>query len=198
MGWDSYPGEVIRFQDTVRYQGNKSPSSSTCNRDDRLLIDYAIRQQGLESNQGQDCQYTEGPGPSGIPGWKRFCSRWNEEQEVFGYGLPFVGITLPDQPQVTSVKAGIPHCPNQEPGEMASRIGKELQKAAVNAFGRGITTTLMVAEVLAAYQPGHCRHLTKAIKRGKWLATYQLFRYQLGCNAYGEYPTKFNGGNFTL
>ena len=24
---------------------------------------------------------------------------------------------------------------------------------------------------------------------------YQLFRYQLGGNAYGEYPTKFNGGN---
>ena len=26
---------------------------------------------------------------------------------------------------------------------------------------------------------------------------YQLFRYQLGCNAYGQYPTKFNGGLFT-
>lgn len=26
---------------------------------------------------------------------------------------------------------------------------------------------------------------------------YQLFRYMLGCNAYGEYPTKFNGGLFT-
>ena len=26
---------------------------------------------------------------------------------------------------------------------------------------------------------------------------YQLFRYQLGCNAYGSYPTKFNGGLFT-
>jgi hypothetical protein len=26
---------------------------------------------------------------------------------------------------------------------------------------------------------------------------YQLFRYMLGCNAFGEYPTKFNGGLFT-
>jgi len=26
---------------------------------------------------------------------------------------------------------------------------------------------------------------------------YQLFRYMLACNAYGEYPTRFNGGNFT-
>ncbi len=27
---------------------------------------------------------------------------------------------------------------------------------------------------------------------------YNLFRYQLGCNAFGEYPTRFNGGNFTI
>jgi hypothetical protein len=26
---------------------------------------------------------------------------------------------------------------------------------------------------------------------------YELFRYMLGCNAYGDYPTKFNGGLFT-
>jgi hypothetical protein len=27
---------------------------------------------------------------------------------------------------------------------------------------------------------------------------YQLFRYMLGCNAYGEWPTRFNGGLFTF
>jgi hypothetical protein len=27
---------------------------------------------------------------------------------------------------------------------------------------------------------------------------YQLFRYMLGCNAYANYPTKFNGGLFTV
>ena len=27
---------------------------------------------------------------------------------------------------------------------------------------------------------------------------YNIFRYQLGCNAFGEYPSKFNGGNFTF
>ncbi|TWI88289.1 hypothetical protein LX66_2374 [Chitinophaga japonensis] len=33
----------------------------------------------------------------------------------------------------------------------------------------------------------------------EWQAgrNYQLFRYMLGCNAYGAYPTKFNGGLFT-
>jgi len=34
----------------------------------------------------------------------------------------------------------------------------------------------------------------------QWQAgrNYQLFRYMLGCNGYGEYPTKFNGGLFTV
>jgi hypothetical protein len=33
----------------------------------------------------------------------------------------------------------------------------------------------------------------------EWQAgrNYQLFRYMLGCNAFGKYPTKFNGGLFT-
>jgi hypothetical protein len=33
----------------------------------------------------------------------------------------------------------------------------------------------------------------------QWQAgrNYQLFRYMLGCNAFGKYPTKFNGGLFT-
>lgn len=32
----------------------------------------------------------------------------------------------------------------------------------------------------------------------KLLRNYELFRYMLGCNAYGEWPTKFNGGLFTF
>lgn len=33
----------------------------------------------------------------------------------------------------------------------------------------------------------------------EWQAgrNYQLFRYMIGCNAFGDYPTKFNGGLFT-
>jgi len=37
--------------------------------------------------------------------------------------------------------------------------------------------------------------MSKAWQVGR---NYQLFRYQLGCNAYGKYPTKFNGGLFTF
>lgn len=35
-------------------------------------------------------------------------------------------------------------------------------------------------------------------KAGTLARNYTLFRYMLGCNAYGAYPTKFNGGLFTF
>ena len=41
---------------------------------------------------------------------------------------------------------------------------------------------------------------TKTPKAEHWQVgrNYQLFRYMLACNAYGLYPTKFNGGLFTV
>lgn len=43
------------------------------------------------------------------------------------------------------------------------------------------------------------RSYIKAEGEGKMLArNYELFRYMLGCNAYGEWPSKFNGGLFTF
>ncbi len=41
-------------------------------------------------------------------------------------------------------------------------------------------------------------HITAEGKAAKIARNYELFRYMLGCNAYGEWPTKFNGGLFTF
>ncbi|MGF7140572.1 DUF5703 domain-containing protein [Roseimarinus sediminis] len=40
--------------------------------------------------------------------------------------------------------------------------------------------------------------LTDTLLSGDVARNYQLFRYMLGCNAYGSYPTRFNGGLFTF
>lgn len=34
--------------------------------------------------------------------------------------------------------------------------------------------------------------------KGDAIRNYTLFRYMLGCNAYSQWPTKFNGGLFTF
>ena len=44
----------------------------------------------------------------------------------------------------------------------------------------------------------HPDHPDPADRPWRMGRNYNLFRYQLGCNAFGEYPTKFNGGNFTF
>lgn len=41
-------------------------------------------------------------------------------------------------------------------------------------------------------------HKDKDVRAWQIGRNYQLMRYQLGCNYYGEYPSKFNGGNFTF
>ena len=46
-----------------------------------------------------------------------------------------------------------------------------------------------------AIQPGHARPESQPWRIGR---NYQLFRHQLGTNARGAWPTKFNGGNFTV
>lgn len=43
----------------------------------------------------------------------------------------------------------------------------------------------------------HIQYNNKTDKGYEIGRNYQLFRYMLACNAYGEYPTKFNGGLFT-
>ncbi|MGM1427635.1 DUF5703 domain-containing protein [Sphingobacterium lactis] len=43
--------------------------------------------------------------------------------------------------------------------------------------------------------PGNRNAADEAWQVGR---NYQLFRFMLACNAYGEYPTKFNGGLFTF
>lgn len=43
----------------------------------------------------------------------------------------------------------------------------------------------------------HIQSTKKEDKAFEIAQNYQLFRYMLGCNAYGQYPTKFNGGLFT-
>lgn len=46
-----------------------------------------------------------------------------------------------------------------------------------------------------AIQPGKARPDSQPWRIGR---NYQLFRHQLGTNAYGLWPTKFNGGNFSV
>ena len=52
FSWEGYPGEIFRYRDEVR-QDDAGVWFNHRNRDDKLLFDYMVRQQGLEKAREQ-------------------------------------------------------------------------------------------------------------------------------------------------
>jgi hypothetical protein len=52
FSWDMFPGNVTRYRDEVRYDGDTVLFYHR-NRDDKLLFDFVVRQQGLEKVKDQ-------------------------------------------------------------------------------------------------------------------------------------------------
>jgi hypothetical protein len=78
---------------------------------------------------------------------------------------------------------------------------KELQKVILDAGTNNKTAWQQTANWWQQYWRRSFIYINSQNKQdtAAWQTSknYQLFRYMLGCNAYGQYPTKFNGGLFT-
>ena len=90
-----------------------------------------------------------------------------------------------------------------------------LQTSRIEAWQKGLATVMQTARQNSAAQQANTinwwhrywqrsfiaiANNTAKPQNPQWQMgrNYQLFRYMLGCNAYGAYPTKFNGGLFTF
>ena len=198
MSWDAYPGEVIRYHDEVGHEGDTVLFYHR-NRDDRLLFDYIVRQQGLESVKGQLVNTQKGRTFGGILQGEGFVAdgtaegtyvltpfkawRLRSSQAAVQHHLEvFTHLAQTDSLQqwrdALAAQAAAP-----EPAREAARQSTLSWWA---DFWR--RSHIVIA-------PNQRDENNKPWQIGR---NYQLFRYQLGCNARGEYPTKFNGGNFTF
>ncbi len=74
LGWDGYPGKVTRFQDEVKHLGD-TVFFLHRNRDDKLLFDYTVRQQGLEQVKDQLVNTQKGRTFGGILRGQGICRR---------------------------------------------------------------------------------------------------------------------------
>ena len=198
FSWDQYPGEVIRYRDEVRHEGDTVVFHHR-NRDDRLLFDYVVRQQGLEQVRALLVNPQLGRTFGGA---------------FFGEGFVADG-TSEGRYLLTPFKAWRLRSAQAAPRQHLTVVTHLAQTATLEAWRKTLdaqiaarTPTLAAARaatrdwwaefwrrshiVIAPDRPDE-NHRPWQIARN-----YQLFRYQLGCNARGEYPTKFNGGNFTF
>lgn len=195
-----YPGEVILHKDEVTYENN-SILFYHRNPKKKLIPDMLIVQQGLEKYKDE------------IP------------DDLLGrtFGGRLFGDNLVSAPNSSDEYIGTPfkawHLVSKKPAkqhhiQVVSHIAQTKKLA---GWKKGLEDQIAIC---ATQNLEKVHRDTKAwwkdfwdrsyiiINPGKTAGTndeawsigrnYQLFRYQLGCNVFGEYPTRFNGGNFTF
>jgi hypothetical protein len=198
MSWDKYPGEVTRYRDEVRYEGN-SVLFYHRNRDEKLLFDYVVRQQGLEKVKDQLVNTQKGRTFGGLLSGDGFMAAGRGEGKYLL--TPFKSWQLK-----SSTRA------KQHQLQLVTHLAQtstleEWHAGLSSQLAAGAPSIEMARQGTAKWWSEFWRRSHIVITPGKpdeksraWqiARNYQLFRYQLGCNVRGEYPTKFNGGNFTF
>lgn len=191
----SYPGEVITFADHIE-AAERSLTFYHRNRNDRLLFDFLVELQHLSEVKDRLIN----PQQDLIFGGRLFGNSLSYEGRTSGRyaDIPYVGY-------VYSSGTSISH---------AFGVACHAQQAADLELWR--TPLLVLCETSA--NDGEAAHASARWWQEFWersfidinpeadehdigyqlARNYALFRYMLACNAYGEYPTKFNGGLFIV
>ena len=195
---EGYPGKVIRKKDHIAFvdQGvlfyHRNPP-------EKLIPEVLIQQQGLEPYRSE---IEDDIKDRTFGGTLRGVGFVPDGTEQGTYGLtPYQGWRLISQQPALKHRMSVTTHIAQEP---------DLEQWKQDLKKRQRTNEKSIASRFQANQ-----HWWKEFWNRSWIKVspnhpdpadsvwqmgrnYQLFRYQLGGNAFGEYPTKFNGGNLTV
>jgi hypothetical protein len=194
--WVAYAGTVTTEPDTVAFNG-EGVLFYHRNRNDRLLFDTLIAQQGLTPVADQ------------VPNTQRNRTFGGIMQ---GPGLSPAG-TQTGQHGATPYRSWLLESAAPQKSHRLDIALHTAQAESLEEWQAALTATAAagaadVAEARAATQAWWAAfwersHICLQPSRPDaedpvWQVgrNYQLFRYMLGCNRAGEYPTKFNGGLF--
>lgn len=194
LSFVGYKGKVFTYPDTISFEDDTVVFYHR-NRNDDLVRDKLIAQQKLQpvADKIPDTQHnrTFGGMMFGI-GMQPAGSNHGEYLEI-----SFVGYTLETAEPVTQQRISwVLHTEQSDSQEQwfdalkkkkmrISSVDHALSKAWWNDFWTRSHISINASAPVTdpTWQVGR---------------NYQLFRYMLGCNAFGEYPSKFNGSLFTL
>ncbi|KQX12017.1 DUF5703 domain-containing protein [Flavobacterium sp. Root420] len=190
-------GEIFTFKDSVSV-GNNGIQFYHRNRE-QTVFDVAVKQQKMESVKDQMMNPLANLIFGGFMSGTNLKSDGTylgkyQDTDFKGYSLSSI---KPSKKQELQIHLYTNQSPQQSSWEngLKNQISdykinsKKAEKNTIawwnNFWNRSFIYTQKnnVAEKDSVYQIGK---------------NYQLFRYMLGCNAYGKYPTKFNGGLFTV
>ncbi len=197
LGFRDAPMNAVIRKDSINFEGNTVLFYHR-NRDESLF-DITVKQQGLDPvkdklwNPLKDLTFGgmmvgENMKPAGktsgkytdtqFEGWKLQSIRPLRKQEIKVY------LHIENAPDVSKWKEGLAQNVKEEGAAQKTAKGKTIQ------WWSDFWDRSYIFINSDKTDP----------KSPEWQVgrNYQLFRYQLGCNAYGTYPTKFNGGMFTF
>ncbi|WP_420148723.1 DUF5703 domain-containing protein [Spirosoma sp.] len=188
------PGEVKTLKDSVQFAGNDVVFYHQ-NGSARSIFDVTVQQQGLDSVKNQLFNPIKnlifGGGISGkgmkpggtyrgryldtdFQGWKLTSTTPSRTHELVA------ALHTAQSENITNWRQGL----------------EQLQKDAINSAktAQGKTQAWW-----KDFWDKSFIYINTSPNSPEWQVArnYQLFRYMLGCNAFGKYPTKFNGGLFT-
>ncbi len=197
LGWDGYPGKVTRFKDEIAFAGD-TVSFHHRNRDRDLLFDYTVRQQGLEGEKEQLVNTQKGRTFGGVLRGKNFIPAGTGQGTYIK--TPFTAWKLRSKEPTTHHHLELVSHVAQTASldEWKSALRKELERATAPDEDREKTRVWWRKFWNRSHIVIHPEKPDPSNKQWQIARNYQLFRYQLACNAFGDYPTKFNGGNFTF
>ena len=197
FGLEGFPGEVIKKKDRVTFDNN-TISFYHRNGSDPLSPGIMIAQQGLTRYKNQIVNNTAHLTFGGKLAGKNFVAAGESRGEYCG--TSFRAYHLQSISPARKHHLFISTHVNQSP--TLPQWQQELEELHRKAEATRGSLSRNIAWWNAFWQrswivtdPYQTDRDTLLWQMGK---NYQLFRYQLGCNLYGTYPTKFNGGNFTV
>ena len=197
FGYDCYPGKVLRYRDTVEH-GDDSVMWHHRNRNENLIFDVAVLQQGLEADKDKMWNPLKNRTFGGILAGKSMNAAGTAEGEYII--TPFKSWKLKSEsPSKSHSIKVLLHTSQAETLDQWKSDLNELTNAKTPTDkqawnkNRKWWNEFWGRSFLVINGDGN-DPTNKPWQLGR---NYQLFRYQLGCNAYGDYPTKFNGGLFT-
>ncbi len=195
--YKTWPGlAVIQHHDEVGFAGNAVRFYHR-NRDS-TVFDYTVNQQGLatlkDSLFNPLARLTFGGELNGTDMRPTGLTQGIYQQTPFT-GWPLKSHKPTRAAQITLVLHQDQTATPADWQRGLDHLTEETRTTARSAFGRSQQWWAQFWErSYIVVQPGQTDTSAVPWQAGR---NYQLFRYMLGCNAYGTYPTKFNGGLFT-
>jgi hypothetical protein len=194
----SPPGEVITYKDNISFTGNNVLFYHRNRADTPNVFDITVKQQGLEAVKNQLYNPLTNLTFGGI-------MQATNMQPAGTYtgtyiNTDFTGWKLQSKKAGRSYHIAV-YLHTAQPDSL-STWQNGLQQVITDATQHDKTAWQQTRTWWKQYWQRSFIHLfpnRPDTASAVWQAgrNYQLFRYMLGCNAFGKYPTKFNGGLFT-